>query len=173
MRDSDHPKAGTPKPFGNADEAGGRRAAAPIHEYGPVFSPDGRWIAYTSDESGKWQVFVRPASGATTKWPISNTGGRLPVWSKTGHELFYEDIDNRIMTVEYTAGGDSFVPGRRRVWCDKPIYSPGRMNLDIEPNGKRFAVMQALEPADSSKGGTQVVMLLNFFDELKRRIPTR
>jgi Tol biopolymer transport system component len=171
MSDTDHPKAGTPKPFGNADEAGGRRAAVPMHEYGPVFSPDGRWIAYASDESGKWEVYVRPASGANHKWPISSSGGRLPIWSKTGREVFYEDLDNRIMTVEYTASSDSFAPERPRVWCDKPIYSPGRMNLDIAPDGKRFAVMQALEPADSTKGGMQVVVLLNFFEELKRRIP--
>ena len=172
MSDPDHPKAGTPKPFGNADQEGGGRAAVPMNEYVPVFSPDGRWIAYGSDESGKREVYVRPASGANGKWAISNSGGRLPIWSKTGHELFYEDLDNRIMTVEYTASGDSFAPGRPRVWCDKPIYSPGRMNLDIEPDGKRFAVMQALEPADSTKGAMQVVVLLNFFDELKRRIPT-
>lgn len=173
LSDPDHPKAGTPKPFGNSNEAGARRAAVPMHEYSPVFSPDGRWIAYTSDESGKREVYVRPASGANAKWPISNSGGGLPIWSKTGRELFYEDFDNRIMMVECTASGDSFAPGRPRVWSDKPIYSPGRMNLDIAPDGKRFAVMQALEPADSTKGGMQVVVLLNFFDELKRRIPTR
>jgi serine/threonine-protein kinase len=163
MSDPDHPRAGAPTPF----------LRTPANEYVPVFSPDGRWIAYTSDESGNWEVYVRPASGANGKTPISNSGGRLPIWSRNGRELFYEALDNRIMTLEYTASSDSFHPGKPRVWCDRPIYSPGRLNLDLAPDGKRFAVMQAMEPASSASDAMHVVVLLNVFDELKRRMPTR
>ena len=73
-----------------------------------MFSPDGRWIAYQSNESGRAEVFVRPFPGPGGKWQISTGGGRFPRWSQKRHELFYLAPDNRIMVVSYTVDGDSF-----------------------------------------------------------------
>jgi len=75
------------------------------------------------------------------------------------------------MVVDYKANGDSFVPGKPRLWYDKPLFFPGNYNLDLAPDGKRFAIFTLPESAPGAQGPVHVTMLLNFFDELKRRIP--
>ena len=75
------------------------------------------------------------------------------------------------MVVDYTVNGDSFVPGTPRVWSGKPIFYPGLLNLALHPDGKRFAVFPMPEVAGGEKGPVHVTMLLNFLDELERRIP--
>lgn len=114
---------------------------------------------------------MRPFPAAGGKWPISNGGGTYPVWSNNGHELFYETREDRIMVVEYTVDGDAFVPGKPRVWCEKPLANMGAQNLDLAPDGKHFVVLTAPESASDSRGSVHVTMLENFFDELRRRIP--
>jgi Tol biopolymer transport system component/predicted Ser/Thr protein kinase len=141
----------------------------------PAFSPDGRWLAYQSDETGRYEVFVRPFLGPGSKAPISTEGGRFPIWSRNGRELFYLGPDQRIMVAGYTANGDSFAVGKPQVWSPKSlvIVLLGHP-YDLAPDGKRFAVLlypggtaeQQQKPIDS------VTVLLNFFDELKRRVPT-
>ena len=75
------------------------------------------------------------------------------------------------MVVDYTVEGDSFRPGRPRLWSDKQLFYTGTSNLDLAPDGKRFVVFRLPESAPGAKGSVHVTMLLNFFDELKRRIP--
>jgi len=160
--DPDHPRPGKPEPF----------LATPATETTPMFSPDGRWIAYTSDESGTNEVYVRPfPAGRGGKWQISTGGGLYGLWSGNGRELFYETADARIMVVNYTVDGDSFVPGKPRLWSDRQIFSPGFSNLALAPDGKRFAVFPMPEAAGPEKGTVHVTFLQNFFDELRRRIP--
>jgi Tol biopolymer transport system component len=162
LADPDHPKAGKPEPF----------LRTPGNETAPTFSPDGRWIAYRSNESGNFEIYVRPfPDGSRGKWQISNGGGLYGLWSNNGRELFYETTDNRIMVMDYMVHGDSFVPGKRRLWSDKQLFYTGTQNLDLAPDGKRFAVFALPETAPGEKGSVHVTMLLNFFDELKRRIP--
>jgi len=142
----------------------------------PSFSPDGRWLAYASTEAGATEVFVRafpqPASESGSRWQISTNGGTAPVWSRSGHDLFYQSGD-QIMAASYAATGDTFVPGKPRAWVSTRV-APGRPNSnawDLAPDGKRVAL---LAPVDSSDGGKQehvVVLLQNFFDELRRRVP--
>jgi Tol biopolymer transport system component len=160
--DPDHPKAGKPELF----------LGTPSNENVPAFSPDGRWIAYRSDESGTNEIYVRPFRGGRGgKWQISTGGGLYPIWSNNGRELFYETADNRIMVLDYTVNGDSFVPGKPRLWSDKRIFYPGTMNLDLAPDGKRFAVLETPEAAAPEKGSVHVTFLLNFLDELRRKVP--
>ncbi len=159
--DPDHPKPDKPEPF----------LATPSDELVPMFSPDGRWIAYRSNESGTFEVYVRPfPAGRGGKWQISNGGGLYGIWSNNGRELFYEAADNRIMVVDYTVNGDSFVPGKPRLWSGKQIYFTGTSNLALAPDGKRFAVFPMPEATGPEKGSVHVVFLQNFLDELKRRI---
>ena len=80
----------------------------------PAVSPDGRWIAYASDESGRFEVYVRPFPGPGGKWQVSNAGGTLPIWSHNGRELFFQNPDNRIMVADYEWKNESFVPGKPR-----------------------------------------------------------
>jgi len=162
LSDPDHPRPGKPEPF----------LVTPSDENVPEFSPDGRWIAYRSDESGASEVYVRPfPAGRGGKWQISTGGGLYGMWSNNGRELFYETGDNRIMVVDYTVNGDSFVPGKPRLWSGKEIFNPGSSNLALAPDGKRFAVFPMPEAAGPEKGSVHITFLLNFLDELRRRIP--
>jgi Tol biopolymer transport system component len=164
IADPDHPKAGKPEPF----------LRTPADELAPRFSPDGRWIAYQSNESRQPEIYVRPyPAGSGGKWQVSMGGGLFAFWASNGRELFYETLDNRIMVLDYIVSGASFMPGKPRVWSDKQLFNPvSTPNLDLAPDGKRFAVLTLPEtPAGSEKGTVHVTVLLNFFDELRRRIP--
>jgi serine/threonine-protein kinase len=162
LTDPDHPKPGKPEPFLRTTN----------DETVPRFSADSRWIAYRSNESGNNEIYVRPFPAVNGgKWQISAGGGFYAFWSNNGHELFYETADFRIMVVDYKVEGASFVPGKPRMWSNKQVFYPGTMNMDLGPDGKRFAVLAQPENAGLERGSVHVVMLQNFFDELKRRIP--
>jgi serine/threonine-protein kinase len=161
VSDPDHPKPGKPELF----------LRTPADERAAMFSPDGRWIAYRSNESGTDEVYVRPVSGGGGKWQISTGGGGPAFWAKNGHELFYQGSDRRIRVVDYKADGASFMPGKPRVWCDRQIFDPGVSHLDLAPDGKCFAILVPPDNPGKEKGSVHVTFLLNFFDELRRRIP--
>jgi serine/threonine-protein kinase len=165
--DAEHPKPGKPELF----------LRTPFIEQEPAFSPDGRWIAHTSNESGRNEVYVRPFPGGAPsgsgKWQISTGGGQYPIWSRSGRELFYETLDNRIMVSTYTAKGASFAADKPRPWSNTQILdlTAGVWNLDLSPDGKRFALIPKPEATSEQKGSVHVTVLLNFFDELRRRVP--
>jgi len=161
LSDPDHPKPGKPEPF--LQTSG--------QEFMAKFSPDGRWIAYYSDESGKNEVYVRPFPGPGGKWQISSGGGNLPIWSSTARQLFYQTLDAHIMVADYTAENGSFIPEKPRLWAERPIRNLGIINSDLAPDGKRFAVFTLPETNAEDKGAAHVTFLLNFFDELRRKVP--
>ena len=145
-----------------------------FNERSPVFSPDGRWLAYSSDESGTYQVYVRTFPGAPSglggKWQVSNSGGVQPEWSRNGRELFFRTEDRRIMVASYTVKGDSFVADRPRVWSEKPLANVGGMtSYDVAPDGKRIAAIMPAEGPEDQKAQDHVIFLQNFFDEVRRR----
>ena len=117
---------------------------------------------------------MRPFQGSG-KWQVSTSGGRYPFWSRNGRELFYEALDNRIMVLTYTAKADSFAPDKPGPWSNTQILKPtsgDAWNLALAPDGKRFAVFPRPEEAGERRGSVHVTVLLNFFDELRRRLPT-
>ena len=125
----------------------------PANELYPAFSPDGRWIAYRSNESGTDEVYVRAFPDKGGKWLISNSGGVMAVWSRNGRELFYRTADQHIMVVAYTAKGDVFVADKPRLWTEKRLADVpliGR-NLDIVPDGPRFVALMPVEAADKER----------------------
>ena len=156
-------KPGEPKPFANSA----------FDERQPAFSPDGRWIAYQSNESGNYEVYVRPFPGPGGKWQVSTGGGLLPKWSRNGKELFYRTVtDSKIMVVTYVASGDTF-------HADKPqLWSPGQMtdlglgiyDFDLHPDGKRFAVLKA-PGTEQNAAVNHVNFIFNFFDEIRSKVP--
>ena len=96
-------------------------------------------------------------------------GGRWPVWSRDGRELLFQSLDQRVMTVGYTAKGDSFAPGKPRVWTETRLRNTGLYpNHDLAPDGKRLAAFVA-DDASGEKLPTHLTFLLNFFDELRRK----
>jgi Tol biopolymer transport system component len=155
-------KPGEPKPFVNST----------FDERGPAFSPDGRWLAYMSDESGSFEVYVRPFPGPGGKWQVSTSGGRYPKWSRNGKELFYRTGDSKIMVVTYAASGDSFRADKPQLWSPGQFTERGLSfyNFDLHPDGKRFAVLKA-PGTEQTAAVNKVSFIFNFFDELRRKLP--
>jgi serine/threonine-protein kinase len=141
----------------------------PFDEGRPVFSPDGHWLAYTSNESGTFEVYVRPFPGPGGKWQISKGGGSSPLWSRDGRELLFETLDGRVMAAGYSVKSDSFAAGKPRVWSERLLYAGGAPVYDLAPDGKRIAAILASDQAGGEP--THLTFLLNFFDELRRRAP--
>lgn len=139
-----------------------------FNESMPMFSPDGRWLAYNSYEPETYQVYVRPFPDRGGKWQISNGGGSDPVWSRNGRELFFRTADNRIMVATYTVKGDSFVADQPRGWSEKRL---GGRDYDVAPDGKRIAALMPVVTTESQQAQSHVVFLLNFTDELRRKVP--
>jgi hypothetical protein len=171
LNDPDHPRSGKPEPFGRES----------LSQVDPAFSPDGHWIAYVSTNgAGKGgQITVRPfpSEPSAGRWPVSESesGAKFPVWSRNRRELFYVNSDNRIMVVQYTVDQRSFVPGKPRQWSPAPLFRPSynaNWNLDIAPDGSRFVVLVPPESRSEEPNTVHATILLNFFDELRRRLPS-
>jgi serine/threonine-protein kinase len=161
LTDPAHPKVGKPEPF----------LKTQADELVPAFSPDGRWLAYRSTESGVNEIYVRPFPGPGGKWQISTGGGLYVFWSTNRRELFFENMENQIMVLDYTANGDTFTPGKPRLWSDRKLLFPSVSNLDLAPDGKHFVVFPLPETPQGGKTSLQLTFLQNFFDELKRKVP--
>jgi serine/threonine-protein kinase len=162
LTDAEHPKPGKAEPF---------LAEPNIVEVDAVFSPDGKFIAYSSSELGGSEIFVRPFPGPGGKWKVSTSGGKFPAWSAASRELFFMNGDDRIMTASYSTQSDSFSASTPRVWSPTPVLRTGVLqNFDVSPDGKRV-VMFPRPAADTTSGSLHATFLLNFFDEVRRRIP--
>ena len=138
----------------------------------PAISPDGRWLAYTSDESGRFEIYVMPFLPAVSlkigKWQGSGGGGLAPKWSANTRELFYQSLDRRVEVAAYTARGDSFVPEKPRVWSEKQLGGGGLFaGFDVAPDGNRVLAMLAVEDLKSQ---TLLRIVLNADSELRRRV---
>ena len=160
IEQSDGLKAGTPERYLETRSAD---AAAAI-------SPDGRWLAYESNESGRVEIYVRPfpapASGGGGKWLISNNGGSWPIWPKKGGEILYRSGD-QVMAVTYTSSADSFSHEKPHVRAMTTGSAPG---FDVAPDGRLLLTMPAV--AEESKSEHTLMFVQNFYDELRRRVPT-
>ena len=135
-----------------------------------MFSPDGHWLAYVSNESGRFDVYVQPFPGPGGKRQISTEGGNEPVWSRNGEELFYRN-GNQMMAVEITTE-PSFSAGTPRLLFEGAFRrgSVLRADYDVTPDGQRFVMLQQGGP---DSGATQINVVLNWFEELKQRVPVQ
>jgi Tol biopolymer transport system component len=157
--DPGHVRLGKPELF----------VGTPFYEGNPAFSPDGRWLAYDSSESGgTLEVYVRPFPGPGGRWQISTHEGFFPVWSRDGRELLFQQ-GPQVMAVSYNTKGDSFAAGKPRVWSGARLNEGGMPGYDLAPDGKRLAAILASDQAGGEP--THLTFLLNFFDELRRRVP--
>jgi serine/threonine-protein kinase len=151
-------REGKPQPF----------LRTPSSETAPRFSPDGHFITYTSDESGRYEIYVRPYPGPGGKWQISTAGGTEPVWNPKGRELFYRE-GNRMMAVDVTTQ-PAFSAGKPKMLFEGPYVPQPRTfpNYDVSPDGQRFLMLKAIEQAQAP---AQINVVLNWFEELKQKVP--
>ena len=141
---------------------------SPFDERSPMFSPDGRWLAYVSNESGQDEVYVRPYPGPGSRVLISTEGGLAPVWSRDGLELYYRHEEQMmVVSIEEGAG---FAPGTPRVLFTAPypfgaVYR-GNPSYDVSPDGRFLMIRSDAEDTMSPR----LHVVLNFFEELKAKV---
>ena len=148
------------KPFLNTKSA----------EFYPEFSPDGRWMAYDSDESGREEVYVRPFPGPGGKWQISHEGGIEPLWARNGKQLFYR-WQKQVWAVDILTE-PTFRPGKPRLLFEQPGFlSAGPIRTwDLSLDGQRFLMVKLDERKPTVV--TEMILVQNWFEELKRLAPT-
>jgi dipeptidyl aminopeptidase/acylaminoacyl peptidase len=127
------------------------------------FSPDGRWIAYISNESGKEEVYVVPFPGPGGKWQISTAGGRAPLWTRGGREIVYQAPGDEIMAVEVRSA-PTFQSGIPKALFKTRLRPPPGGQFDVTPDGERFLVN--LRPGDQIPDA--VTLVQNWAAERKR-----
>jgi hypothetical protein len=138
----------------------------------PEISPDGRWITYVSDESGRMEVYIRPFPGPGGKWLISHQGGTEPLWARDGKQLFYRSLDyQQVWVVDVQTDGSLFASKPR------PLFKALGFALgwpirgwDISHDGQRFLMVKSEERR--SQPVTEMILVQNWFEELKRLAPT-
>jgi serine/threonine-protein kinase len=137
----------------------------------PQFSPDGRWLAYASDESGRQEIYVQPYPGPGGKWLISTEGGTEPVWNRNGRELFYRSGDKMMAVDIATQSGFAVGKPRQLFEAHYRTTTQGhvRANYDVSPDGQRFLM---LKPVEQEQAPTQITVVQNWTEELKRLVPT-
>jgi Tol biopolymer transport system component len=156
----------------------GTRAVTPLiktrfHEGSGVVSPDGRWLAYQADDTGQFEIYVRPWPDVEAgQWQVSTGGGTRPLWGRDSRELFYLRTDGGLMRLA-VEGGTKWTPSAPTLLLEGSFTiggSPGR-TFDISTDGRRFLMIK--------EGGTgkdaappQIVVVQNWFEELKRLVPT-
>jgi eukaryotic-like serine/threonine-protein kinase len=137
------------------------------YDGGGQFSPDGRWLAYVSNESGQFDVYVRPYPGPDRRMQVSTEGGTHPRWNRNGKELFYRN-GNKMMVVDVSASPDLRLSRPRVLFEQRYAFGSAQTvpNYDVSPDGERFVMVKD----DSASGRINVV--LNWLEELKRLVPT-
>ena len=143
----------------------------PATEVEPTVSPDGRWLAYASSESGTPEVYVRPFPDAgSARWQVSVAGGRDPLWSHSGRELFYLSTSNRLMSVA-VAPGATFSFQQPKALFSTAAYVPGTamQPYDVTPDDKRFLFMRETTPNERN----ELIVVENWTEELKARAKAR
>ncbi len=149
-------RSGTPTPF----------VHGPSPEYDPTFSPDGHWLAYTSLESARPEVYVRPFPGPGSARRIGP--GANPTWSSAGNNELFFGLRGQIMVAAYATDGRAFRSEEPRLWSERRYQFRGTTRMfDLHPDGKRFAIAPAAE-ATGGANQAKAVFVFNFFDELRR-----
>ena len=138
------------------------------YDGGAQFSPDGRWMAYVTNESGQFEVYVRPYPGPDRRVQVSTHGGTHPKWNSNGKELFYR-YGNKMMVVDVTTSPNLMLSQPRVLFEQRYAFgsAPTIPNYDVSQDGQRFVMVKD----DSSSGRLNIV--LNWFEELKRLVPTK
>jgi serine/threonine-protein kinase len=140
-----------------------------------IVSPDGRWLAYEANDSGRFEIWVRPFPEVNTnRWQVSTTGGTRPLWARRGQELFYIAPSGAIMRVAMERGPSAATTPTLVI---KEGYltivgNPGRM-YDIASDGQRFLVIKQGVGSEQTAAPASLIVVQHWVEELKRLVPTR
>ena len=137
-------------------------ATGPTSEQMPRISPDGKWLAYQSDQSGRNEIFVRPFPGEGARVQVSDVGGTEPLWDRTGRTLYYRALGG-ITAVAVTAGAEFSIGARRLALASNDPPDPTHPSYDVSPDGKQFLV---LRPAG---GEAKAVIIHNWAREFREK----
>jgi Tol biopolymer transport system component len=136
-----------------------------FNESAPQFSPDGRWLAYSSDESGRFEIYVVPYPGPGGKWQISSDGGREPLWNRNGRELFFRNGSKMMAAPIDTQHGLSAGTPKMLFQGQYVTLANSTPNYDVSPDGQKFLMLKStVQPA-------QINVVVNWFEELKQKVP--
>jgi hypothetical protein len=142
---------------------------SPFDKVEAQISPDGRWLAYASNESGHQEVYAQPFPGLGGKWQISTAGGAEPRWSRDGRQLFYLSGDKMMVVEIQTKAG--FIAGSPRLLFDQPYAHDAVLaraaTYDVAPDGQHFLMLKE----DTQSSQLQLRVVLNWTAELKSRVP--
>ena len=142
-----------------------------FNESAADISPDDKWIAYASNESGRDEVYVRPFPDVDSgKWQISTDGGRVPAWSPDGRELFYNSGE-RMMRVSVQTEPDFAAGIPELLFEGRYYYGNNVRGYDISPDGQRFLMIKEPDSSVETVGATQINVVLNWFEEIERLVP--
>ncbi len=170
-------------PIGSAEKPTWLINSPQFYEADAALSPDGKWMAYYSNESGRNEIYVSPfPNAADDRVVVSKEGGTQPLWSRDGKELFY--VGGTVFPAPLMAatvqsdGGKFVVAGRKPVWnsnSQTPVFRPynpvtGR-TFDISPDNQRFLVLKEVKATGAGERPEQIVIVQNWTEELKRRVP--
>ncbi len=137
------------------------------YEGSAQLSPDGRWLVYSSDVSGQMEVYLRPYPGPDRRWQVSTEGGTQPMWHPSGGEIFYRH-ENTMMAVGMRAGDPPSLSEPQRLFDQAYSYGAGITipNYDVSDDGRRFVMVK------EESNANHLYFVLNWFDELRRLVPT-
>jgi serine/threonine-protein kinase len=140
---------------------------SPALETDAAVSPDGRWLAYASEESGSPEVYVRPFPDAeSARWQVSAGGGADPVWSRNGRELFFLSAQGEMTSVEVAPGAAFTISPPKRLFPTGPYtFMPGVSSFDVSPDGKQFLMLRETTPTDRN----ELIVVQNWVEEMKAR----
>ncbi len=148
-------------------------ATQDFHETSPALSPDGRFLAYASNESGVSEIYVRPFPNVNdARWLVSTDQGREPVWAHNGRELFYKNVLGQLVSVTFSTEGGFEVIERTPLFPTRTgdTYNVLKALYEITRDDQRFLMYQATGASDSRPAGEYIVVE-NFPEELKQRVP--
>jgi serine/threonine-protein kinase len=163
---------GAPKPL----------VQTPSEEYNAAISPDGRWLAYQSNSSGVFEVYVRPFPDvANGQWLVSTAGGTEPLWAPDGRELFYRAPKGAVMRVSiapratWTAGTPTqlFEAGSYALGGSGDFASYSARTYDVSPDGRRFLMIKNSDAPAQASTPQRIIVVQNWVQELKRLVPTK
>jgi Tol biopolymer transport system component len=146
----------------------------PFNETWAEISPNGKWIAYASDETGRYEVYIRPYPSGDGKWQVSTNGGWYPRWQKDGKELFYHDAaaNGKILSVRVNISGQA-----PEFSSATPLFDSGYININhgvhhkyaVSPDGKRFIIPRAESTLTGDTRQLPLTVVLNWDSEFKKK----